>query len=492
MDSSLEPLEEVFGAASHGATPIERARSSSRVFVRSQHQLTFYDEGASGRQLNAYEALREFGWEKLRELADRPAVPILRNADEPYRTLERRLQDLGLTLERVARRLGWDAALVREFGQRAQIPFRKLEQLAQVLALDEQKLGVVPGALGDGGLGVRLREMQGGEASKLSEGTVLGLSEAAWVIRKQLELAAAVDSSIADRVQRLGFRPSDDYGSPHFPAWRVGYELAARARDLLGIGRNEPIRSLKELIEHRLGIPVVQMELPPSFAGATVANGSNRGIVVNLKGLNQNVWVRRMTLAHELGHLLWDPDYRLQKLVVDRYDEIDRYADVGRAPRSNRDFVEMRANGFAVEFLASREGACREYESVGGGSAGVERVMSKYGISKTSATFHLENAYDRKVDLSAFRLASHRGEKNIHIEPSDDWIAGEDLAIDFFKPESVPISRRGRFAAFVAREVKLGLCSKDSAAALLRCSPREIDTALAFVDALIDQEPSFI
>jgi Zn-dependent peptidase ImmA (M78 family) len=316
---------------------------------------------------------------------------------------------------------------------------------------------------------------------------VLGLSEAAWVVRKQIELAAEVGKSV--KVSDLGFVMSNDYGSAYNPAWRIGYELAARSRNLLGIGQGDPIKSLKELIEFKLGIPVVQMDLPPSFAGATVANGDTRGIVVNLKGLNANVWVRRMTLAHELGHLLWDPDHRLQKLVVDQYEDLDAYADVDRSPRSDRDYVEMRANGFAVEFLAPREATKKVFESAGGDRSGIEAVMSIFGISKTAATYHLENAYNRTIDLSSFRLPSWREDTAIHLDPPVDWIAREELAVDFFKPQSVPISRRGRFAAHVARMVERGLCSKDSAAALLQCHPDEIGVALESIKSFIDQEP---
>ncbi|MEZ4468586.1 MAG: ImmA/IrrE family metallo-endopeptidase [bacterium] len=139
--------------------------------------------------------------------------------------------------------------------------------------------------------------------------------------------------------------PSADFGGAGRPAWEAGYELAHRTRDLLRLMPDEPIENLHALIEDRLGILVIQDELPAWLAGATVAVGELRGIVVNTVGSNQNVWVRRATMAHELGHLLWDPAERLQSLTFDRHQDLDR-------PERANDVVEQRANAFAIELLA--------------------------------------------------------------------------------------------------------------------------------------------
>ena len=157
----IAQLEAVFGKSSTGPTPEERARSSDRYFIRSQHQLSFYADGASGRRINAREALDLFGWSALKELADHSAVPILHGVDEPYRTIERRLKSLGLTLEKAGRLIGWTPKLTKSFIQRAQLPFRELEKFAQSLSLEPNVLGILDGARGDNDLGVRLREIKG-------------------------------------------------------------------------------------------------------------------------------------------------------------------------------------------------------------------------------------------------------------------------------------------------------------------------------------------
>jgi Zn-dependent peptidase ImmA (M78 family) len=117
--------------------------------------------------------------------------------------------------------------------------------------------------------------------------------------------------------------------------------------------QEQAIESLKTLLEEQLKIPVVQQALHERFAGATEANGNSRGIVVNERGHNANVWVRRMTLAHELGHLLWDPDTRLNQLTVDEYAGLEAAYHTGRG---RADVVEMRANAFAVALLAPPDG----------------------------------------------------------------------------------------------------------------------------------------
>src|SRR5271163_1461382 len=107
MSIPFELLDAVFGAESTGTTPEDRARTSRRQFVRSQHQLTEYQPGASGRILDATEALRLFGWSALAELADRPSSPLLTDPAQPYQAIERKLDELGVSLREAARKQGW-------------------------------------------------------------------------------------------------------------------------------------------------------------------------------------------------------------------------------------------------------------------------------------------------------------------------------------------------------------------------------------------------
>jgi hypothetical protein len=182
---------------------------------------------------------------------------------------------------------------------------------------------------------------------------------------------------------------------------------------------------------------------------------------VNIDGLNQNVWVRRATIAHELGHLLWDPDQHLRSLLVDTFADLQ-----DQPPQLKHDVVEARANAFAIELLAPREGALEIYNSHGGSEAGLRAVMEFFGVSFTSAKFQLWNALERKSTLDSFVVND--------VEPTDDWKGRESFTNDFFKPKEVPLSRRGLFAWYVIEAMRQKLISIDSAASYLCCSQEEL------------------
>src|SRR5262249_24422018 len=182
---------------------------------------------------------------------------------------------------------------------------------------------------------------------------------------------------------------------------------------------------------------LIQLSLPSQFAGATVAVGGVRGIALNIEGQNENVWARRSTMAHELGHLLWDPDQRLRSLLVDTYRDLEEHPP----QRTGIDPVEARANAFALELLAPRQYALEIFKSHGDKRSGVRAVMEYFGVSFTSAKFQLWNALDRQDSLESFVVDD--------VEPTDEWKGRESFTIDYFRPSSVPQSRRGHFAFLV-------------------------------------------
>ncbi len=417
-----EIFDAVFGSDSKGDTAEERAKSSRQRFVRSQHQLSPYRDNATGRILNASEALRLIGWQKLRDLADRNAVPIVANSDEPYKSITEQLQLIGVDFSKAAQKCRWSTDSIRRFQARQQVPFRDLERMAQAIDLDEDKLGTIESAGVDHQLGVRLKTLKSSDPNRFSDNTVLGLAEAAWTIRKQIQLASLVQEMDEHVISDLGVVPSDDYGSSLTPSYKMGYRLARQTRELLGIELNAPIDSLKELIETRLRIPVVQVELHSDFAGATVASDQYRGIVVNLLGDNSKALVRRMTMAHELGHLLWDPDQRLKKLRVDRYDQLEEDAVADNYPL---DHVERRANAFAIEFLAPGDAIINAFRKAENDGAGLQHLIETFGVSRTAIVRHLFNASHNQIDLTTTRS---------NYVPVEDWEVRESLAVPVSKP----------------------------------------------------------
>lgn len=461
MARSSGELQRVFGKLSRGETEEERAATSDRIFVRSQVQIAEDSASAKGHRLGAQEALRLFGYKILASVAEDGSAALISSPDEPAATLKERRETLGLSVAQVAKKAGVSEALVAKAEQSGTVtPIRELERLAQVLALNEQALGRERGARGDKDLGVRLREFsEFKDTRKFSPSDVLALTEAAWVIRTQSDLSRLVDKDFP--LRELRFAPDANYA---FPTYERGYELAEKTRKLLNIGQDEPISSMKSLIEERLHVPVVQQALASKFAGATLADGADRGIVVNEAGQNANVWVRRMTMAHELGHLLWDPDQRLNKLKVDKYDDVT--SDV-------KDPVEIRANAFAISFLAPPAAVRRIVDRKESLVAAVSEVMITFGMSGTAAKYHVQNACNRNTrDISVSQLPS----------ASDDWTGRENLTLDWFPLKNTPISRRGRFALLAAQCLEAGLISLDTASMYLRSQPEELKSN---VDSII-------
>jgi hypothetical protein len=225
MIAESELLDAVFGKDSTGNTPEQRAKSSKQLFVRSQHQLSLHRDNATGRILSASEALRIFGWEKLKDLADRTATPIIADADEPYQSIDQQLRSMGINFSDAARKYHWSNDSVRRFEQRKQVPFRDFERMAQGIDLDEDQLGTTLGAGADRQLGVRLRTFKSSDPKRFTVNTVLGLAEAAWTIRKQFDLASLIQEHDQNAVPELGFSPSDDYGSKLAPAYNDGLPL---------------------------------------------------------------------------------------------------------------------------------------------------------------------------------------------------------------------------------------------------------------------------
>lgn len=446
-------LAAVFGDAGREVKDIRTwAKQSTQTFVRSQTQVARWSEGAKGKALSAYEALEAFGWRVLEQLADNDSAVIVKPGCEASTVLRGRREATGLSRAQLAQRIGIPESQIEAAEEgRKRSPIRVLHRLAQALALDADRIGIVMGGGGDLALGVRLRDVQQGQGA-MSAATVIGLAEAAWVIASQSRLEEWLEPSRVGMPRRLGFQPLEL--TEYRPAWRDGMDLAHRARELLRIPRDEPIRSLKTLLEDRLAIPVVQVDLPDRFAGATMANGEARGVVANINGINRHVWVRRMTVAHELGHLLWDCDEDLNRLRVDDQDVLDRDW------HGLTDRIETRANAFAAEFLAPQSSVVQVYRSAGQGQKGVSSVMQRFGISFTAATWQIHNGLGRTGDQAAMRSVPGT-------EPTDEWKTDETATADFFPIKETPISRRGRFAELCLKAYQNNLISDDTAAGYL-------------------------
>ncbi|MGH3799967.1 MAG: ImmA/IrrE family metallo-endopeptidase [Pseudonocardiaceae bacterium] len=159
----------------------------------------------------------------------------------------------------------------------------------------------------------------------------------------------------------------------------TGYDLATWYRKQLGVtssGRIDPERCLSSL-----GVVVRDVSLS-RVVDAVAVWGPRHGpsVIVNSKGRHsEHSHGRRVTLAHELGHML-----------LDRSDSLP-LAEVlgGRANAS----VEARARAFAAELLLPREIARLAYAaSPESPEEVVASLVDDYGVSREVAAWQIRNS----------------------------------------------------------------------------------------------------
>ena len=210
------------------------------------------------------------------------------------------------------------------------------------------------------------------------------------------------------------------------PVPRQAEELATRAREVIGNGR-EPIASVRAAMR-RLGVPTFLTSFgTPVVDGFSWRSGRERAAAANSNARGGKVTALRMTLAHELCHVLFDGTLRQPFGVVEQRTDL-------------ADGLEQRANAFAAYFLAPRESVVvflreRGLLTDAKPSASDLRALSQHFIVGVEAmAWHLVNCHLwEPADVQRHRhLATMdpRGEDNVELFPT----AAEEL---------VPLERRG-------------------------------------------------
>jgi hypothetical protein len=449
-DEREELVQLAFGV--RGGNPEAAALSSGRLYVRGISQLAEDHPDATGRRLTALEALRAYGLEALAQVGVDGYARLAPSAEVAGRVLKLRREELGLDPRQVALRARVPEEIVRAAEDSRKLSIREYERIARALGLDERYVCVRSEPQGNERIAVRLRTI-GETDPRLGRMTVSALAEAAWVAMTQIRL----EEELGLGTSRCGIEYSTNYGTPTFPAYRWGYVLATDARSKLGLG-SDPIYSIRELAEDRLGLPIIQAELGESVAGVTIETGSRRAIVINISGENRHVFVRRATIAHELGHLLYDPPGRLDHLRVDAYSDLDAPAEQLRDP------VEQRANAFAVELLAPQRDAVQLFRSTG--KDGLVSVMAHFGVSFTVARYQIWNGLDRSIPLDD--LTTDWRDLNL------DWEAREAYTIDYHPIRGLRPTRAGRFSAVAVRAAEEERISWNTASEWLEARTDEL------------------
>lgn len=164
-----------------------------------------------------------------------------------------------------------------------------------------------------------------------------------------------------------------------------GYERAIALRRALGIDPHVPLidaHDLEGVWLPRLGVHVQDVRLEDSNVdGVAIMHPGHEPVVaVNLSGkFASKPWGRRMTLAHELCHLLYDLDDDGQVGIVSN----------PWAPQA----MERRANAFAAMLLMPRAtiDAVLPHQPRDWTTKALHEAMAVLGVGKTTLVYHLYN-----------------------------------------------------------------------------------------------------
>ena len=425
-------------------------------FIRGQDEIAIYQGRGNGRILSAWEAYKTFLPKIFEEILESGTAVLSISSAEPSSTLKKQRQMLSISQEELANKAKLSIEdVIKAESDQYESDFSVISKLCKIMNIDDYSISYQSNNASNQ-LAYRLKKTFDGGDIKYED--ILRMTECGWIADKQILLQTWINE-----YHPFSPKKNYEYGSIEYPAYKIGYELAQRTRQLLNIAPSEKIPSMRDLLR-KIDIPYILTELSSAIAGATVATNNSRCIIANINGKNENPLIRRITIAHELAHLLWDSDEHLQSVNVSLYDNFDTLY--------NNDiyFIEQRANAFAVEFLMPSmyiENKKNNEKLIDY----IRRIMVTYGTSFTSTKYHLyRNHKITSKDLQFLEKSPER----VQTEASDEWKAKEDFTLDYFPITSTPINKRGFFAYWVCKALKAQLITEDSASNFLDCSKDDI------------------
>ena len=181
----MTKLDFIFGEESSGKTVEERAKTSTKRYVRSQDQIAEFNEGEpTGRVLTAWEVLKAFGEDILKRVAKNSSTSLVRERDEPAATLKLRREQLRLSVDDLKTLAGLETQEIEGAeDSKTRTSIRKLERICQVMGLDERLISWEPNAGGDEKLAFRFKDDS--LPINLDSHLVGRISEATWIIATQ-------------------------------------------------------------------------------------------------------------------------------------------------------------------------------------------------------------------------------------------------------------------------------------------------------------------
>ena len=455
-------LRFIFGPEIDGASCEEVVKQCEWGFVRSRSQLALNhpDGNPTGHKMTAWEAWCAYGRDVVDEAIEHGGAVLRRTEESPELSLLNRCDRLGISWSTVAEMAGLSEEADLNQDSPHRIHIKRLGTVAFKLGLDERMLTYVADCGADSGLADTLSSLQQlQDPNQISESATASLAEGVSVIRVQNMLQGWLGKDLG----ATKFRTSDDFRTDAAGARQVGYLLAKDVRETLGLGI-APIASMKDLVEDQLGIPIVSAELPDGVAGATVSSVDHegkefRGVFVNNTGLNEDVWVSRVTLARELGHALFDSPDRIGNIRV------SHHLGDGSEETAAGDVVRQRADAFALAFLAPME-EVKRLAPLPVNHVRVSRVMKHFGMCEVAARRRIESCYAGEAQGVPTAPA--------WAKPTKQDVDAELTVRVGGAPCPVTEPRGEMFAEMVMDCHRNRLISDDTAALYLGCSAEEV------------------
>jgi Zn-dependent peptidase ImmA (M78 family) len=202
-------------------------------------------------------------------------------------------------------------------------------------------------------------------------------------LRRLSETCAQLPSFVKSPLAQYQ-QPDPPTSSPDI-VFQDGYEKALEFRSALGINPELPLlddKDLEAVLLPSLGIAVRDLTLESSEIDgmAVFSPGKTPLVGVNLTGKSSSTpWGRRMTLAHELCHLLYDLSDQMSVGILSN----------PWAP----DLLEKRANAFAAMLMMPREAleAVLPLNPRQWTLGGLGYAMKSLGVGRTALMNHLHN-----------------------------------------------------------------------------------------------------
>lgn len=252
--------------------------------------------------------------------------------------------------------------------------------------------------------------------------------------------------------------------------YRQAERLALDVRHRLGLGL-EPVPSMIELVQDRLGVTLFWVgpdDLDRDIDGAS-ACAPTAAILVNLVGGAECWWRSRMTLAHELCHLLFDlnqPAPAARRAFLYSPHRVERVEGHRRGLELPKDLeqTEQRANAFAAHFLAPPEAVRATIRALSPISdEAVNAVCRRFQIGRVTAVNQITNTYRLSKEERLSMVA--RDPSAVLPQQHPDALVRPGLHAGRLRDLALRALGAGRIGGARARQF-LGLSSSDSLPAL--------------------------